>query len=136
MKLILHLLDCDSPSPHTSRVYPLEEVQKMVEKFNNTPANNRYGTLVGHGTRQEYRAEMPLISISHTTDKVYLDNTRLMADITVLNVVAGEEVKNAYESLRLSPVMTGTVKDDNSVCDITLLRTDFVFKIEDPKNEI
>lgn len=131
MKLKLHLLTCNEPSPYTGRVYPLEEVKKMVEAYNSEPTNGGYGIVVG--ADEEYQADMPLVSISHTTDSLYIDNTSLMANVTLLDTSSGQFVKDNFEELRLSPAMTG-IFDEDGIRNLFLLRTDFLIKTK-PLNE-
>lgn len=129
MNTTLHLLTCNTPSPYTGTVYPLDEVRKMVEKYNKTLMSNRYGILAGEG--EEYRPDMPLVSISHTTDNLYLDNIHLMANVTILDTPAGKEVKDKFKELRLSPSMVCDVDDSRRARNIELIRTDFILNIKE-----
>jgi len=132
MKLTLHLLTCNEPSPYTGRVYPLEEVKKMVEKYNERNIDYpTVGVLVQE--TEEYCADMPLYHISHVTNSLYIDKTSLMANITLLLTHAGEVVKNNLDALRLSPAMSGNFNNMNCIHDLTLIRTDFLFKQEVPE---
>ena len=128
MKLILHLLTCNDPSPYTGRVYPLEEVKKMVNRFtdlDNVQSNISVGILVKEG--EEYCADMPLHNVSHILNSLYFDDNNLMAEVTLLDTPAGQFVKENIDLLRLSPAMYGNF-DKDYIHNLVLLRTDFLNK--------
>lgn len=132
MKLTCTLLTCDRPSPYTGRIFPLEEVQKMVDEYNKQP--NRFGVCVRDQTR-DIGASIPLEDFSHVVNSLSIVDGDVVADITLMDTPAGNYVKEVLHSVRLSPAMTGNVDIDTfQASDLQLIRTDFIPDIkEEPK---
>ncbi|MEM4258048.1 MAG: hypothetical protein QXL17_02710 [Candidatus Thermoplasmatota archaeon] len=125
MKLTEPLLICDKTSPYTGKIYPYEEVLKMVKQYNSTPLHKRYGLYVKN--LATYSVDMPLNSISHTTDSIFLEGNHLMAEVSILSTPEGQEVIKNIENLRLSPVISYTTDKKQKIMNMMLIRTDFVF---------
>ena len=77
MNVEMCLLVCDERSPYTGRIYPVEEVQKMIDHFNRdasqTNINNKYGTF---GSDAGLYEGVPFDKISHIVSSLSLDGNR------------------------------------------------------------
>lgn len=122
------VLQCDTPSSYTGRTYPVEEMTKAVEQYNNNPPNEGYGTLGMPNDPQR----IPLTDISHKIDRLWIENDSVFAEVDILNTPAGERLTAIIDECRLSPAMIGNLDEENlTVSNCEIVSTAFIPNKED-----
>jgi len=123
------LLQCDTPSPLTGRIYPREEIEKAIEKY-----QEQIDKDVAVGTMGEMRDKIEIGNISHKVTKLTINDERqIIADIELLNTPMGQIAQELIDThtLRLSPCIVGQISEENMVVsDCTILHTTLVEKEE------
>ena len=122
----LKILQCDTESQYTGRIYPREDVQKAIDKH-----QIGYGILADQETTPP--TDLPLHLVSHKVLNMEIDESgAVWCDVEIMpSVDAGEKVMALLEHIRLSPVMTGMLTEEDGkhvVSDITMCYTAFVMK--------
>lgn len=122
----LKILQCDEPSAITGRIYPKAEVQKAIDK-------HRLG-FGSCGDLEELpeppRTDLPLDLVSHKVLKMEIGpDGGVWCDIEIMPLLdRGEIALSCINHIRLSPVMTGVLDENNVVSDVTICYTTFVKK--------
>ena len=119
------LLVCDEPSPLTGRVYPREEVEKMVENYQEKIVNDvAAGAL---DPKDPHR--ISLGEVSHKVTDMHLEGNEVKVEYQILTTPMGamlQDMLNAGARMRISPNMTGCVEKVDGkyqASDLTLLST-------------
>lgn len=124
-KLTMHLLQCDMPSPITGRIYPREEIENAIAKYQETIDKD-----VAFGTLGPATPTMNIVDISHKVKNITInEDGSVVADIEILDTPQGTFVQSlGIDYFRLSPCLSGQVIDDNVVSECTLLHTALLHK--------
>jgi len=119
-KLTMHLIQCDTPSPITGRIYPREELEKAIAKYQETIDKD-----IAFGTLGPSEATINIVDISHKVKNITInEDGSVVADIEILDTPQGTFVQSlGTDYFRLSPCLTGQVTDDKVVSECTLLHT-------------
>lgn len=136
IKLKVKILQCDSPNTPTGRIYPREAVEQAVKEFNEKYPDGNYGLF---GFSKQPEDEFSIERVSHKTKNITIeDDGSVMADIELLDTPIGETVELTFDVFRVSPALTGKVKQHEGqtlVSDITILYTAIVPKHLEDENE-
>lgn len=127
-QISIKLLQCDETSPYTGRVYPLEEMEKAVAKYQEKIANETaYGTF---GTNPKDMAPdvMDITKISHRVTELSInEDGEVLANVEFMDTPQGKLAMSLAidnpELVRLSPSMIGWVRDNSEVYDAELFQT-------------
>lgn len=119
------LLVCDEPSPFTGRVYPREEVVKMVEQYQERIVNE---VAVG-ALDPKNPHKIDLGEVSHKIIDMHLEGNEVKVEYQILATPMGTMLQDrltAGAHMRISPNMTGCVEKVDGkyqASDLTLLST-------------
>jgi len=87
------------------------------------------------GSQQPDLEGIPLEAVSHRVVNMWMDDNKLMAEITILDTDRGKLLFTAMQagvSLRFAPVGSGTI-EDSTITDYNILYTT-VYIGEEPNN--
>lgn len=121
----VEILQCDTVSPYTGRVYPRSVVAQALNHYNNE-------TMLGYvyDDRGLCTDGIPLQDATHLVENLTLeDDNKVYAEVKFLQTPRSQEVLDDIDNYRFMPQMTGMVDADNNVYDLTfytvlLIRTD------------
>lgn len=112
------LLQCDTPSQRTNRIYPRSEVEKAVKSFMSKPSPR-----LGYTDRSDSDPHMmDFNKVSHEVVSMDVDESgAVVGRIKVLDTPQGQILKKLLNptsgvwSVRFTPIMSGTVNGENGV---------------------
>ena len=124
------MLQCDIPSPYTGRIYPREEIEKAIAKYQETIDKEvSFGTL---GIPNRADGTLNIMEISHKVNDITIDeNGSVVASVDILDTPNGKVAQECIDALRLSPCMAGKVSEDMMVSECTLFHTALLNKDKD-----
>ena len=94
------------------RIYTTEEFEKHIDEY--MSKEFRFGTFLISMKDDD----IPIEYISHSIDNLYIKNTNLIVEITILDTPYGKILNELYENdtyFSVSPCSYGTTNPDNYV---------------------
>lgn len=113
------LLVCDKPTPQTGHIFPTEQVREAVEKY--VDGGMRLGT-----SNIDQLDNLPLDSFSHKVHKMWMDDNKVMAEISMIDTPQGELILDAMRAgvpIRFAPAGNFVNLIDKTVVDFTIQHT-------------
>ncbi len=131
MKYTAVVLKLDEPTKESHLVYPKEEVERAVERFND--GKEKFGVVRDEHTNfiDLYSRGIPVDQLSHKITDVKVDGNHLIATMESLDTPAGrllEQLVNGQQPPRFAIRGVGTVGklEPNTVSEFELFSIDAV----------
>lgn len=127
-EITFKLLECDSPSPYTGRIYPKDVVEKMVVDYQEKIEK---GLAVGVIGDIKTIAIDPL-DISHIVTEMKIDNDgNVITKIKILDTEQGRILSDIIDcGIRLSPISIGKLNEDKVITESTFITTSILHENE------
>lgn len=108
--IITKLIQIDTPSPITGRIFSEKIIDKMISEFQ---PNGCIGTM-------NFDYPIDILNISHLVKKLYKSDGWLMCEIEILDTPKGNELKAILESPEFRICGLGETGQDGIVKEFTL----------------
>lgn len=114
------LFTCDEPNLN-GRIYPKEELQKAIDKYQEKIDSNRsFGTL----GISDYGV-MDLEKVSHRVTKLYIEDENVIANVEILDTPCGYKYLDMIDGFKLVSVGHGKLNDEHKISDYEMHGTYF-----------
>lgn len=119
--IITKLIQIDTPSPITGRIFSEKIIDKMISEFQ---PNGCIGTM-------NFDYPIDILNISHLVKKLYKSDGWLMCEIEILDTPRGNELKTILDSVEFRIGGLGETNQDGMVKEFTLTHVAAVSGIEE-----
>ena len=120
---------CDTHDTKSGRMYPLTEMQKVVEEL------NKSNTDILGGFVNSYSAlTVDLSKVTHTCTNFKIVDNKVLCDVHILNTPYGihlQQILKQGVAFKCSPRGSGIVQNGNIVSDYKLAAVDIELGVEE-----